>query len=142
MPYTKNTWTSGDIITKVKLDNIEDGIYNNSLNTVFIYTIYITDGNVSEFPTWASLTAAFYNAMEYGAFVPVLLGIQVGSDYYEVYANSKVTYTGDDLSVISRIDCEYLEVTSASTAVLHSVAMTSEGATYTATNITFDGGVS
>lgn len=26
--YTKNTWQSGDIITKVKLDNMEDGIYD------------------------------------------------------------------------------------------------------------------
>lgn len=26
--YTKNTWESGDVITKVKLDNMEDGIYD------------------------------------------------------------------------------------------------------------------
>lgn len=30
MPYTKNTWQSGDIITKVKLDHMEDGIYDAS----------------------------------------------------------------------------------------------------------------
>lgn len=28
MSYTKNTWQSGDIITKEKLDNMEDGIYD------------------------------------------------------------------------------------------------------------------
>lgn len=27
MGYTKNSWQSGDIITKTKLDNMEDGIY-------------------------------------------------------------------------------------------------------------------
>lgn len=40
--YTKNTWQSGDIITKVKLDNIEDGIYENSRLVVFNY---VDDGN-------------------------------------------------------------------------------------------------
>ena len=39
MSYTKNTWTSGDIITKVKLDNIEDGIYNNQI----VYVTYNTE---------------------------------------------------------------------------------------------------
>ena len=37
--YTKNTWQSGDIITKVKLDNIEDGIYDNS----YVKVIYFAD---------------------------------------------------------------------------------------------------
>lgn len=37
--YTKNTWQSGDIITKVKLDNIENGIYDNS----YVKVIYFAD---------------------------------------------------------------------------------------------------
>lgn len=45
--YTKNTWQSGDIITKAKLDNIEDGIYANSKLLVFNY---IDDGNGSITP--------------------------------------------------------------------------------------------
>lgn len=33
MAYTKNTWANGDVITKAKLDNIEDGIYDNTVTT-------------------------------------------------------------------------------------------------------------
>ena len=29
--YTKNTWANGDVITKTKLDHIEDGIYDNAV---------------------------------------------------------------------------------------------------------------
>ena len=29
MAYTKQTWSNGDVITKSKLDHIEDGIYDN-----------------------------------------------------------------------------------------------------------------
>ena len=28
MSYTKNSWKSGDVVTSVKLNNIEDGLYN------------------------------------------------------------------------------------------------------------------
>ena len=31
MAYTKNTWSNGDVITKTKLDNIENGIYDNAV---------------------------------------------------------------------------------------------------------------
>lgn len=31
MAYTKNTWNNGDTITKTKLDNIENGIYDNAV---------------------------------------------------------------------------------------------------------------
>lgn len=29
--YAKNTWNNGDVITKTKLDHIEDGIYDNAV---------------------------------------------------------------------------------------------------------------
>lgn len=36
MSYTKNTWNNGDVITKTKLDNIENGIYNNAVTQVAV----------------------------------------------------------------------------------------------------------
>lgn len=32
MSYTKNTWVTGDIVTAAKLNNIENGVYNNDQN--------------------------------------------------------------------------------------------------------------
>ena len=36
MAYTKNTWNNGDVISKSKLDNIENGIYNNAVTQVAV----------------------------------------------------------------------------------------------------------
>lgn len=36
MGYTKNTWANGDVISKAKLDHIEDGIYNNAVTQVTV----------------------------------------------------------------------------------------------------------
>lgn len=36
MSYSKNTWNNGDVITKTKLDNIENGIYNNAVTQVAV----------------------------------------------------------------------------------------------------------
>lgn len=36
MSYTKNTWSNGDVISKSKLDHIEDGIYTNSVTQVTV----------------------------------------------------------------------------------------------------------
>lgn len=36
MSYSKNTWNNGDVITKTKLDNIENGIYNNAVTHVAV----------------------------------------------------------------------------------------------------------
>lgn len=36
MSYTKNTWNNGDVISKSKLDNIENGIYNNAVTQVAV----------------------------------------------------------------------------------------------------------
>lgn len=64
MAYTKNTWNNGDTITKTKLDNIENGIYNNAVTqtseasgvisfknaggtTVFTVTLPVYNGGVS-----------------------------------------------------------------------------------------------
>lgn len=64
MAYTKNTWSNGDVITKTKLDNIENGIYDNAVThtsesagvisfkngagtTVFTVTLPVYNGGVS-----------------------------------------------------------------------------------------------
>lgn len=64
MAYTKNTWNNGDTITKTKLDNIENGIYDNAVTqtsessgvisfknaagiTVFTVTLPVYNGGVS-----------------------------------------------------------------------------------------------
>lgn len=36
MAYTKNAWANGDVITKSKLDHIEDGIYGNAVTQVTV----------------------------------------------------------------------------------------------------------
>ena len=41
--YTKNTWQSGDIITKTKLDHMEDGIYDANINSFGTLTVDMTN---------------------------------------------------------------------------------------------------
>lgn len=64
MAYIKQTWSNGDVITKSKLDHIEDGIYDNAATqssesggvisvknaggtTLFTITLPVYNGGVS-----------------------------------------------------------------------------------------------
>lgn len=47
MGYTKNTWQSGDIITKTKLDNMENGIEGAYEYLMFARAINSAGGSVS-----------------------------------------------------------------------------------------------
>lgn len=51
VPYTKTTWQLGDTITAEKLNNIEDGVYNN--NTVCenaVTSTYLISATSFQFP--------------------------------------------------------------------------------------------
>lgn len=50
MAYTKNTWNNGDVITKSKLDHIEDGIYDNAITQTSV------SGNVVSFKNASGVT--------------------------------------------------------------------------------------
>lgn len=47
MGYTKNSWQSGDIITKTKLDNMENGIAGAYEYLMFVRAINSASGSVS-----------------------------------------------------------------------------------------------
>lgn len=55
MGYTKNSWQSGDIITKTKLDNMEDGIAGAYEYLMFARAINSAGGSVSANDTTITL---------------------------------------------------------------------------------------
>lgn len=58
MSYTKTTWANGDVINAQKLNNLENGVYNNDTNI----------GNLSDLNTTAknTLVAAINEAAQSG----------------------------------------------------------------------------
>lgn len=50
MAYTKNTWNNGDVISKSRLDHIEDGIYTNAVTQTSV------SGNIVSFKNAAGET--------------------------------------------------------------------------------------
>lgn len=61
MAYEKTTWTSGDVITAEKLNNMEDGIENASDGNAFVVTIsqHEFGGTATADKTYAEIEEAF-----------------------------------------------------------------------------------
>lgn len=67
MGYTKNSWQSGDIITKIKLDNMEDGIAG--AYGMFITITVGSDGEGHTTFTMDKTYSEILSAMESGKYV-------------------------------------------------------------------------
>ena len=132
MPYTKNTWTSGDIITKVKLDNIENGIFANSV----ICTRQDIDLDVT------NLTVETVISFEDLAALNDTAAIVVGSFAFNTDENNYFVKQIPLMFVSDENDGEmyvadYLQVLSATTAKYHKIVFGENGNTYTITDIEF-----
>lgn len=59
MAYTKNTWSTGDVVTSAKLNNIENGIANNDVIFLVNPQPVVYDGQ-----TWSQVHYIDYNGEE------------------------------------------------------------------------------
>jgi len=96
MAYTKNTWTTGDIVTSAKLNNMENGIDNA---TPFIVT-WNNDDTLSE--TWQTI----HDALAAGRVVLVIFENAFSVVQYTV---STVSVMGGVRYAVYPFDTEALE---------------------------------
>lgn len=99
MPYVKNTWETGDVITAEKLNNLEEGVENASVFTVPL------DGNALT-KTWQEI----YDAMLAGKSVLI-----IDTDTYPssiCYTSSIWAITDADKYGVEASDAGHYECTS------------------------------
>lgn len=85
MAYTKNTWRTGDIVSSVKLNHMEDGV------AAAYEVMVINDNNGTLDKTWQEI----HDAMAAGTFCVVKKTAQeIGKDYVRNYPVVETVKTG------------------------------------------------
>lgn len=96
MAYIKTNWQTGDTVTAVKMNNIEDGIYANDTA--------VTNLKNSTAPTFATNVAyskgdyVFYNGVLYEFTANHAAGVWTGVDVTPAALANDVTDIADDLT--------------------------------------------
>ena len=89
MSYTKQTWTSGDVITANKLNHIEDGIENvdnNSQESLIIEMVYDSTNTmlISNILT-SDVVSAFQSGRQVIVHIPQIIDYLVPESYVLIY---------------------------------------------------------